>query len=175
MVPNTPSIEFENQLRQTLAVPEIQPEFSAALENELMRQFQANTTVAAKPIWLQRRWLMAELLIVLLSISIMVIGPQRVAAAFQNLLGFLPGFGYVQGDVRILEEPVPFEQPGLRVEVTEAVIDAEHTWLTIEVIDEALENTLDSDQLEKVPAPSAYFILDADNVVLAGMGKYCTR
>ncbi|MEE8121713.1 MAG: hypothetical protein V3T55_09300, partial [Anaerolineales bacterium] len=69
------------------------------------------------------------IMFVLLTISLILVGPERALAALRGLLGYVPGIGLVDeaGGLRVLAEPVSLEQDGITLTVTDAVLTSEKT------------------------------------------------
>ena len=69
------------------------------------------------------------IILVLLTISLVVVGPERALAALRGLLGYIPGVGFVEedGGLRVLGEAVTLERDGITVTVTDAVLTSEKT------------------------------------------------
>lgn len=71
---------------------------------------------------------MALALLALLAIFL-VIGPQRVLAAFHQVFGYLPGVGIVErsAPIRVLAEPVSLTRDDITLTVTDANLTADKT------------------------------------------------
>jgi len=69
------------------------------------------------------------IMLVLLTISLILIGPERALAALRGLLGYIPGIGLVDeaGGLRVLAAPVTLERDGITVTVEQALLDSERT------------------------------------------------
>lgn len=69
------------------------------------------------------------IMLVLLTISLILIGPERALAALRGLLGYIPGIGLVNeaGGLRVLAAPVTLERDGITVTVEQALLDSERT------------------------------------------------
>jgi hypothetical protein len=132
------SPEFENRIRAAMAVPDPSPAFLDDLRQQLITQ---SKKTQAHPLgFFQRpalRWALAALAIILL--TVLLIGPQQVASAFQKLLGlgYIPDMGIVDqaSQVRVLAEPVTQTQDGVTVTVEQIILDSERTILRYQVDD----------------------------------------
>ena len=83
------------------------------------------------------RWAtVAAALLLVAALIIGALGPQRVWAQVQRLLGYVPGVGLVQNTagLRVLVEPVTVTRQGITVTVQQATTDAQRTILVWEVV-----------------------------------------
>lgn len=88
------------------------------------------------PNTIRRRLLFAAAgLLLVMMIFIAAVGPDRVLASFQWLIGYLPGVGFVQdtGTVRVLQAPVSISREGVTITVNEVVADIETTRIMMRV------------------------------------------
>jgi hypothetical protein len=69
------------------------------------------------------------IMLVLLTLSLILAGPERALAALRGLLGYIPGIGLVDeaGGLRVLADPVSLEQDGITITVEQALLDSERT------------------------------------------------
>ncbi len=116
------------------------PEFVERLERQLREQAAANGSpvrLGQAPRFWERwratprslRWAagMAALLVVL-ALAVGALGPQRVWAQVQRLLGYVPGIGFVNlADARVLVAPVQVERDGVTLRVEQVIADAGRT------------------------------------------------
>jgi len=124
---DTQSTEWAQLIRASVAAPELPESFLADLDGRL-RARQRNR---ARHAGFQRRLFAAAAGSVIL-IALLVVaaaGPERVIAAVRNMLGFIPGIGFVSADtpVRVLAEPVRVERDGIAVTLTGALADSDQT------------------------------------------------
>ncbi|MCC6192588.1 MAG: hypothetical protein IT318_26480 [Anaerolineales bacterium] len=79
-----------------------------------------------------QRWAAGALtLALMLALALAVAGPQRVLAQVQRLLGYLPGYGFVDPDqTRVLTAPVTVERDGVSVTVTQLIAGTDKTQVT---------------------------------------------
>jgi len=124
------SSEFENQIRTVMAVPDPSPEFLKDLRQQLITHSEEpqdrSVGFFSRP---TLKWGLAALAVVL--VILLAVGPQRVASAFQQLLGYIPGLGFVDQNapIRVLTEPVSQNRDGVTVIVNEVFLDAARTVL----------------------------------------------
>ncbi len=127
---------FEEKLRVAMRAPQPRPEFLESLRARLLQQ-----PPLAAPAWrpvvasLRVRWAMFALVLLALAGALMIIGPQRVSAAFRRLLGYVPGVGIVEqsAPIRVLAEPVSLTRDGVTVSVNSAVLTSDWTRLVFGV------------------------------------------
>lgn len=76
-----------------------------------------------RPVWITGAAVMA------VALTIVLVGPYRVANAFGSLLGYLPGIGFVQEDAgtRYLQAPTSVKEDGATLTVEQAVADENNT------------------------------------------------
>lgn len=69
----------------------------------------------------------------ILILVIVAIGPSQVLAAIQQLIGYIPGIGFVQSKdtILVLEEPVKVTQLGVTITVVNAVSDSQSTRINL--------------------------------------------
>lgn len=136
--------ELESKLERFYSSAAPDPLFAARLESQLIDRatsFQAATSSPAfgrtglfagffrRPLLVG---IAAFLLVLLVSISL--IGPQKVLAEVQRLLGYLPGYGFVEPDQTLyLPAPVTVQQGDFTLEVTGVVADSKATQVNFTV------------------------------------------
>jgi WD40 repeat protein len=141
MTEQLPSFTIEDKVRAALSTPEPDPLFVDRLEAQLLSQpgerpGQAKRRSAG---WFPTRlvcsrrlrrpaWGVALVLLAILAIFL-VVGPQRVLAAFRQVLGYIPGVGIVEqsAPIRVLAEPVKQTRDGITLTVTDAILTADKT------------------------------------------------
>ncbi len=132
------SPELEAALRTYYAGPAPSPAFVAQLEQEL----QARHPASAAPLHRRIRgafaglrrvpaWQLASLALLLLALlALFAIGPRRVLASAQRLLGYVPGMGFVDLDQsRVLAVPAAVSQDGVRLQIDELLAEPDRTRL----------------------------------------------
>jgi hypothetical protein len=129
----TPTPEFEEKLRLALATPEPEPGFAQSLRSRLSER--AAAPAARRSFRLRPAWGILLGLVLLLVMAVLIIGPQRVAAEVQKLLGYIPGFGIVEQNaaLRVLAEPVTQRRDGITVTVKQAFLTSDKTTVTYSV------------------------------------------
>jgi len=121
--------EFENQIRAAMAIPDPSPVFLNDLRQQLIAHSEENKPRSSFFSQPALKWGLAVLAAVL--IIMLAIGPQRVASAFQQLLGYIPGVGFVDQNatIRVLAEPVTQKREGVTVIVEDVFLDTNRTVL----------------------------------------------
>ncbi len=110
-------------LERLYAIPAPDPAFVARLERQLLGQ--GPSLPAARPVlplW-RRRWALGTLgLLLALLATLAALGPQRVWAAVERLLGYVPGIGFVDLDqTRVLAGPVSLSRDGVTLYVEQVL------------------------------------------------------
>jgi len=116
--------ELEQDLNSVYSTPAARPQFVAALQGQLSEKAGRKQYFMLRPAWIA-----TALILLGLVISFFAIGPQRVVAAMQKLLGYVPGMGLVSTDapLRVLAEPVEQTRDGVTITVVNALLSAEQT------------------------------------------------
>ena len=78
----TPTPQFEEEIRAAVAAPLAREEFIKSLHGQIMQQ-AATRSKPTRPIFLRPAWVVACILVMIL-VSILAIGPQRVVAAMRD-------------------------------------------------------------------------------------------
>jgi hypothetical protein len=118
-----PSPEFEKEIRDTFSAPRADPAFVHALRTSLLER--ANMKKPTRS-FSRLAWGLATAVLLL---GLLAASP-RVVTALKQLLGYIPGIGYVEGNsLRILKEPVTFEKDGLQMTLVKGAADSERTIL----------------------------------------------
>jgi hypothetical protein len=133
----TEPFSFEDKLRAAARVPDPDPQFLAGLRARIAAQPVHSPSFGRKMKLFFLRPAVAGALFMLLAvtISLALIGPQKVLAAFQGLLGYIPGIGFVDesSDLRVLAEAVHVERDGITLDVEQGAVDSQHTVLIYQV------------------------------------------
>ena len=140
------SQDFKETLLRFLDAPDPHLAFATRLEHRLL-EHQAellSQAAAQRPvprsirrrfpgIPLQLNWQLAVFgLLVVLTLVMLAIGPQRVLAQFQKWLGYVPGIGFVDLDqTRVLAGPVELTREGVVLRVEQVVAGPERTQILI--------------------------------------------
>ena len=118
-----PSPEFEKEIRESLSAPQADPAFVRDLRVTLLERskMKKQTRSLTRLAW--------GFAIAVLLLGLLIASP-RIVTALKQLLGYVPGIGYVQGDsLRVLSAPVTVEKDGLKVTVEKGVADIKKTVL----------------------------------------------
>jgi hypothetical protein len=118
-----PSPEFEEKVRKALPVPFPASSFVNDLRSKLLSS-AAQKPSPAKRFFKRPAWQWGLVILVVLLITFLAVGPQRVVAAMQKLFGYIPGVGMVSQDapLRVLAEPVTVERDGITLTVSQVVL-----------------------------------------------------
>ena len=111
-----------NQAKNDMEAEKIQPGFFETLANFIFKQQKA-------------RWAVAVAAIALIMVMVLfAIGPARVAAAVQNWLRYIPGYGFVkEGAARALASPVSETRDGVVVTIKQIYAGQDETYVIIGV------------------------------------------
>ena len=115
---------LEHDLNTVYSTPAARPQFVAALQGQLSEKAGRKPSFVLRPAWIATAVILLGLVI-----SFFAIGPQRVAAAVQKLLGYVPGMGLISTDapLRVLAEPVEQTRDGVTITVVNALLSADQT------------------------------------------------
>lgn len=137
MTSSSSSTTMEAKLFAATRVPAPRPEFLANLGQRLAeeaRQPEAGGKAAwrtekSNTVFRRPAWIVAVFVLAIVVGAILVAGPQRVAAAFRQLLGYIPGVGVVDqsAPIRVLAEPVSLTREGITLSVNSVTITADRT------------------------------------------------
>jgi hypothetical protein len=123
-----PSPEFEKEIRESLSAPNADPAFVRDLRVTLLERSKMKKQTRSL---LRLTWGFA---IAILLIGLLIASP-RVVAALKQLLGYVPGIGFVQGDsLRVLSAPVTVEKDGVKLTIEKGVADLQRTVLLEHVV-----------------------------------------
>ena len=118
-----PSPEFEKEIRATFSASRADPAFVHTLRDSLLERAKMKKQPRS---FYRLAWGLGAAVLLL---GLMAASP-RVVAALKQLLGYIPGIGYVEGNsLRILKEPVTFEKDGLQMSIVKGATDSERTIL----------------------------------------------
>lgn len=123
-----PSSEFERELHETLNAPHANPVFVRDLRETLLERSKMKNRKLSFP-----RLAWGFTLAVLL--ALLVVASPRAAATLKQLLGYIPGVGFVESSeaLRILSEPVAVEKNGTQVIVEKGTADLQRTTLLLHI------------------------------------------
>jgi hypothetical protein len=138
------SREIENQLDAVYNSASPDPAFAIRLERQLAERAAAMQNPADRPEAAWLGWLrgifrqpalavpLAVILLLILAISL--VGPQKVLAQVQRLLGYAPGIGFVEpGETRVLLASVEQRQGNVTLRVESVVADSQQTRVVLQV------------------------------------------
>jgi hypothetical protein len=130
----SPTPQFEEEIRAAVAVPQARAEFVNDLHARLAQQAASKSGRLNPPAFFRPAWVVTFVIAMFL-VGILLIGPQRVAAAMRSLLGYLPGVGIVDQStpIRVLAEPVSLTQDGVTVRVIQAALTGDRTHIVYQV------------------------------------------
>jgi hypothetical protein len=119
-----PSPEFEKELRETLGQANANPVFVRDLRATLIER---STMKQKRSSFSRLAWGFALAIL----LATLVVASPRAAALLKQLLGYVPGVGFVErGEtLRVLSAPVNLEKDGLQITIEKGTADAQHTIL----------------------------------------------
>ncbi len=172
MVNRNPSASFNARIRAALNESPPHPDFVHRLEAELISRAGQPTRFrvapAIPPPTRKRFWYTAATLLILLVLAAAVIGPQKVLAAIQGIVGYVRGIGFVQDaeTALVLSGPVKVARGGITITVKEAVADtaATRVRLHINVSDNRLRKMI-LDQQEGLMTGRIRLLLDGETAI----------
>jgi hypothetical protein len=131
---NNNLIEIEDKIRGAVVMPKARDEFVDSLWKQLEDQPLGKSTSYLGLIY-RPKWFFASVTVVVMVLIFFVVGPQRVLAAVQSLLSYLPGVGVVNNIEKavILADPVQVKRDSYKVTVENLVASPDRTWLRIKV------------------------------------------
>jgi WD40 repeat protein len=123
--------QFEENIRLSFGVPEPRPEFVDQLYGDILQRAAKKSPKTRPSLRLRPAWIVICAMLSILLIGTLVIGPQKVYAAFLQLFGYIPGVGIVDQSsaIRVLAEPVSVTRDGITITMTSAVLTDERTHL----------------------------------------------
>lgn len=124
------SREFEDKLRAAMSVSDDGKNFLPALRKQLMehpvKSRPKQPFQLARPLWI------GSLILVLIMIAVIVLGPQKVYAAFRQLFGYIPGVGFISTDNGLaLRESVAQTRDGRTLQVEQLISSSQETVLVV--------------------------------------------
>jgi hypothetical protein len=129
------SPEFEQEVRIALAVPEVDTRYLAALREQMVRNRPAVERKShARLLQWQPVWIASVVAIALALVVTLFVGPQRVLAALQSVLGYIPGVGFVNKESALaLRDPIEQVDNGQTFEVDQILASPEETVLVVRI------------------------------------------
>lgn len=159
-----PSTEFKTSLSKNL--------FNQSIEvNKKNKSFNLKSVNPARAV--------VFIVIAIALISVFVAGPQKIYAAIQNLLRYIPGIGFVETN-RELTEPITVEREGILFTVQSMVVTKEETvlvyyveYLPIGELGEYCESLKITYSLEQCTTPEPSLMLrTSDGSLFEGQRDY---
>ncbi|MFZ3071135.1 MAG: hypothetical protein WA110_08455 [Anaerolineaceae bacterium] len=150
---------FEKKIRNTYHLSPMDPAFSAGLEHDLnVRKAELNQPTRKASSF---RWAYAFVPVLLVAVLVMSIGPQKVWAQIQSLVGYVPGLGIVDtsSPFRVLAEPVSQTRDGVTVNIDSALLSEESTRLDVEVLNIPPETHFSKDFGAPICTAAPYLLL----------------
>lgn len=158
--------EFEKEIQETYQLPQPSPTFIRSLEMEI-KTHRLDEKQSRSIFQQSRGWVYAAITIfLLLSTLFFKIGPSRVLAQIQSILGYVPGVGVVESDTSFysLIEPISDTREGITIEIESAVFSKDKTVIqfrTDEIPDEMRTESFGQPEC-RTPA---YLIFPDGNIV----------
>jgi len=134
---NEPLSPFEQEIRQTYHLPEANPAFFNRLEAQLQAQRPAHEAKARPTFHIARGWAYALATLIVTGVLILAIGPSKVLAQIQAVLGFVPGAGLVDtsSPFRQLAGAVSDTRDGVILTIQSAFLSADQTIISYTMSD----------------------------------------
>jgi hypothetical protein len=125
---------IEEKIKSAAKTIEPKEEFSSALWQQLSQKGAKKRTSPSRAGFF-RPLRVAALAVAMIAVVIFAVGPQNIVTAFNYLLGYLPGSGFVQNDdsTLYLAKPVVVNQGEYTLTVKQMVADQENAVLTYEL------------------------------------------
>lgn len=120
---NPSNMPIEEKIKAAAKRVEPAHEFSEELWQQMTQKKEIQRKKSRS--WFTKPFQTASLALALLALVIVIVGPQKVVTAFSQLLGYLPGSGFVENDesTLYLSQPVTSEQDGITLTVDQIVAD----------------------------------------------------
>ena len=156
--------EFEDKLRAAMFVSNDGKNFLPALRKQLLEQPEKihakQALLLTRPVWA------GTLILVLIMITVIVLGPQKVYAAFRQLFGYIPGVGFVSTDYGFaLREPVVQTRDGKTFQVEQLIASSEETVLVVRLTGFPVYQDIGLDQGISIELPDGYARYPGDKSV----------
>lgn len=128
------SHSLEEKIKSAASMVEPKKEFSDALWHQLSQKEDFNKIVLSRRQGNFQKLRFAAAAMILIALTVVAIGPQKVVKAFASLIGYLPGSGFVENDTSTLylSEPVSVQQDGITLTVEQVVADSQNVVVTYE-------------------------------------------
>jgi hypothetical protein len=122
--------EFEKEIQETYQLPQPSPTFIRSLEMEIKTHQQLDEKKSRSIFQQSRGWVYAAITIfLLLATLLLTIGPSKVLAQIQAILGYVPGVGIVESDASFysLIEPISDTREGITIGIESALFSKDKT------------------------------------------------
>jgi hypothetical protein len=135
MNPNLLTSDFQKKIQTLCTIPEARPQFKKELK--MLIQTKANRNLERRKALSKPRlaWLILITVIIISFTTTFILGPQKVWAAVQGLVGFIPGIGFVEetNPVRSLSHPLQQTQGGVTVTIMDTIVTESSTIINISI------------------------------------------
>ncbi len=126
--------QFGENIRKSFGVPDIRSEFVEEVYGDLMQRAAAKSQKSHPFFKLRPAWTVAIAILSLMIIGTLVIGPQKVYAAIQSLVGYVSGVGFISPeDAFALRVPIERTKNGESFQITQLVSTSKETFLVLRV------------------------------------------
>ena len=126
--------KIENALNKIYQSPEPSAEFLNTLEKRLEKKHPAANRPVRRTLRSPRWAATSAMLATVMTLFVFIVGPQRVLAQVQAMIGYVPGVGFVDvNDVRVLVSPVSQTQGDITVTVKQVMAGPNQTYLVLSV------------------------------------------
>ena len=135
MNPNLLNPDFQKKIQTLCTFPEANPQFKKELrtliQTKAIRNLEKRKALP-KP---RLAWLIIITVILISIATTFILGPQKVWAAVQGLVEFIPGIGFVEetNPVRSLSHPLQQTQEGVTVTIMDTIVTESSTIINISV------------------------------------------
>ena len=160
------NFDIEKSLEMIYQAPAPTGEFVRALEKQILQEEQRQVEKRQPFPDLQQLFsprvmrfaLTSATVLLLFVMGMLVVRPDRVASALQQLLSYIPGFGYADAsEVKIIAGPVSQRQDDVTLTIQQVVAGSEGTFVVIRVSGLPSEQELLADLLAQLPVPPEAF------------------
>lgn len=128
---------FEKEIRQTYHLPEENPAFINRLEKKFRNDQTIDKPKTSSFFRKAKGWVYAMVTLLVLATLFFVIGPSKVLAQIQAILGFVPEVGIVDTSATFyqLAEPVSDSRDGITLSIQSAFLSADQTVISFTMTD----------------------------------------
>lgn len=128
---------FEKEIQRTYYLPDANPAFINRLEKEIENYRSTEETKTRYSFHIAKCWGYAMVTLLVLVALLLAIGPSRVLAQIQAVLGFVPEVGIVDSSTSFYQliEPVSDSRDGVTLTVQSAFLSADQTIISFSMTD----------------------------------------